>query len=69
MPGQSLWYARLAIERLIEDELELMLNPDANARFRRIEKRATKDFNQRFFARPGRGVPQRPPDLRAALGG
>ena len=67
LPGRSLWYARLAFERLVEDEIEVMLNPDANARFKRIEKRARKDFDQRYWSRPGRGLPQRAPDLGAAV--
>ena len=53
----------------MEDELEAMIDPNANARFRRIEKRAKKEFNQRFFARPGRGLPQRAPELSKAVGG
>ena len=69
LPGRSLWYARLAIERLIEDEIEAAIDPNASARFRRIEKRARRDFGQRFFARPGRGLPQRAPDLSKAVGG
>ncbi len=69
MPGRSLWYARLAFERLVEDEIEAAIDPIANARFRRIEKRARKDFDQRYWSRPGRGLPQRAPDLGAAVGG
>ena len=63
-----MWYARLAFERMVEDEIEVMLNPEAIARFRRIEKRARKDFDQRYWSRPGRGLPQRAPDFSAAAG-
>ena len=59
---------RLGI-RLIMDEIEMMLDSNAASRFRRIEKRAKKEFNQKFFARPGRGLPQRAPDLSKAVGG
>ena len=69
MPRRSPFYARLAIERLIEDEIEAAIDPNAPRRFKRIEQRAKKDFDQRFFARPGRGLPQRAPDLGAAVGG
>ncbi len=58
MPGRSLWYARLAFERMVEDEIEAMIDPNANARFRRIEKRARKDFDQRYWWRPGRPLPE-----------
>jgi hypothetical protein len=68
MPGRSLWYARLAFERMVEDEIEIMLNKDANARFRCIERRAKKEFDQNYWSRPGRGLPQRAPDLAVAIG-
>ena len=67
LPGRSLWYGRLAFERLIEDEIEMALDKNAASRFRRIEKRARKDFDQKFWSRPGRGLPQRAPDLSAAF--
>ncbi len=54
---------------LVEDEIEAMIDPNAAARFRRIEKRAKRDFDQKFWSRPGRGLPQRVPDLGAAVGG
>ena len=69
LPGGSLWYTRLATERLIMDEIEMMLDSNAASRFRRIEKRAKKEFDQRYFSRPGRGLPQRAPDLSRAVGG
>ena len=46
----------------------MAVDPIANARFRRIEKRAKRDFDQRYWSRPGRGLPQRAPDLGAAIG-
>ncbi len=69
MPGRSLWYARLAMERLIFDELEAAIDPKAAKSFRMIEQRARRDYGQRFFWRPGRPVPDRGPDLEAAVGG
>ena len=56
------------MERLIFDELERMADPDAAARFRRIEQRAKRETGQRFFWRPGRGLPEHGPDLGAAVG-
>ena len=44
MPGRSLWYARLALERLIFDELERAIDPKAAKSFRLIEQRARRDF-------------------------
>jgi len=68
-PGRSLWYANLAFDRLVFDEMQKMLDPNAAQSFRNIEDRARRDRGQRFFSRPGRGLPpQRSPDLAAALG-
>jgi len=68
LPGRSLWYLRAAWERLIADELNLWADPNANARFRRIERRARKEFDQGFWWRPGKTLPDRAPDLSAAGG-
>ena len=67
MPGRSLWYARLAMERLIFDQLEAAIDPNAAQSFRRIEQGARRDYGQRFFWKPGKTPPERGPDLGAAV--
>jgi hypothetical protein len=67
MPGRSLWYTRLATERLIFDEIDRLVDPDAPQKFQRIQRRAEKEFGQQFFAPPGGGL-ERAPDIGAALG-
>ena len=68
MPGRSTWYARLAFERLVFDNLDRVLDPQAEREFAKIERRYKKDRHQSFFSRPGRGVaPQRTPDLSQML--
>ena len=48
--GRAHWYTRLARERFISDELQAWADGgQAEARFRRIEKAARKDFDQRFL--------------------
>ncbi len=67
-PGRSLWSARLAMERLIFDEMQKMIDPNANAPSRRIERRAHRERGQGFFSPPGSGFPpKRRPDLGEAL--
>lgn len=66
-PGSTLWYSRLATDRLIWDQLQTMLDPDYRQSFRRMEQRARDDYNQRFWWRPGQMEPERGPDLGAAL--
>ena len=66
-PGRSLWHTRLAMERLIFDELEAVIDPRAANSFRKIEQGARRDYGQKFFWRPGTRAPQRAPDLGAAV--
>lgn len=68
VPGSSLWYARLAFQRLVLDQAHLMADPRARERFGRIEQRARQDFGQDYWWRPGQTSPQRAPDLGAAFG-
>ncbi len=66
LPGQNLWYTRLAFERTVLDNLMRAADPDYAQRFRRIERRAQRDYGQGFFAPPGGGL-ERGPDLSNAL--
>lgn len=60
MPGRSLWYTRLAWERFLSDEIQAWIDGgDAAARFRRVERNAHKNFDQRFWWRPGASAPRR----------
>lgn len=67
-PGTSLWYARLALDRMMWDRLHELADPDVGRRFRRIEQRALKEANQRFWWGPGDRAPERAPSLGAAIG-
>ena len=53
------------MERLIFDEMQKMIDPNANAAFRRIERRARRERGQSFFSAPGSGFPP----ARAGSGG
>ena len=67
-PGTSLWYARLALERMLWDRLEELADPDAGRTWQRSERRYRREFGQRYWWRPGAAAPSRPPDLAAAIG-
>ena len=64
LPGRNLCYTRLAWERFLSDEIQAWVDAgDAAARFRRVERNARKEFDQRFWWRPGALTPRRaPPD-------
>lgn len=67
-PGSSIWYARLAIERGIADQVSLMVDPEAPTRMRRLERRFESERGQQYWWRPGQLTPSRGPDFGAALG-
>lgn len=70
-PGGSLWYARLAYEREILDQIRKATDPKAYRRFK-AKERAARDFDTQFYYRPGASILQgdrvRAPDFGNALG-
>ncbi|MEJ0043177.1 MAG: hypothetical protein WDM81_13615 [Rhizomicrobium sp.] len=67
LPGGNIWYAQLAVQRLLYDRLALWADPDAKARTLRTEAKYRHDFGQRFWWRGGQLAPDRAPDLSNAL--
>lgn len=67
-PGRSLWYTKLAMERLVFDEMDWALDPEAHQGFSRVEQRARDEFDQEFFWRPGETRAERMPNMGAAFG-
>lgn len=62
MPGQSLWYTRLAFDRLVADQLYAAADPEYRKSWRRTEKYAAEQGTQYWWA-PGETQPDRAPDL------
>jgi hypothetical protein len=62
-PGSSLWYSKLATDRLIFDNIQSMIDPDYRSSFARYERRMKKDFGQTFWWGPGDALPERGPRL------
>lgn len=60
-PGKSLWYTRLAFERMIADQLKRQVDPKARSRFRRAINRRRKEYDQDHWWRPGEAAPRRLP--------
>lgn len=56
LPGQSLWYARLAFQREVVDQMALMIDERAPERMRKLEEKAMQDWNQSFFSPPGSSI-------------
>lgn len=69
LPGSSLWFARLAFERQVMDQMALMIDPRAPERFRRIEDQARKNWGNEHWWRRGETAPDRAPDPARILEG
>jgi hypothetical protein len=62
-PGSTLWYTRLGLERLVIDQLQMMADPKARSKLRRLEGRYRTDYGQKYWWRPGETEPRRAPDM------
>ena len=67
-PGASLWYTRLAWDRVLMDQLQAQVDPDAHRAFHRRAARRRREFGNEFWWAPGRREPTRMPQLGRALG-
>lgn len=64
-PGGSIWYLRLAIDRLVSDQAMLMTDPEAHKLFRQRINKTQKDYGQKYWWAPGASLPERAPDLES----
>ena len=62
------FYLRAAYERAILDRLQSIADPQAQRAWRDQIRRTKQDYNQDWFWQPGDTMPERGPDLGAALG-
>ena len=60
-PGRSAWFGKLAFERLIFDQLDYLLDPNADEAFSRVEQYARERSGNDYFWRPGSTAPDRLP--------
>lgn len=67
-PVASTWWAGQAWQHMILDRLDELVNPRAAQRWKAMETRAMNETGQRYWWRPGQTLPERGPDLGAAVG-
>lgn len=67
-PGSSLWYTKMATDRIIFDNIQAMIDPNYRASFQRYEQRMKREFGQSFWWGPGDNLPSRAPDFGAVTG-
>jgi hypothetical protein len=66
-PGNSIWWSRVAFERLVADQMQKEIDPDY-ARSWRATQRRVKQQGQEFWWEPGETSPKRAPRYNS-LGG
>lgn len=66
--GSSLWYTRLAFDRIVSDQLQAFLDPQAEKDWRRREKQRAKDYGTHSWWHQGDLAPARGPDLTNIAG-
>lgn len=66
IPGNNLWYARAAFDRLIADQIDEAINPDIRNARKRLDRYAREQGTAYWWA-PGDTAPERAPDFANAL--
>lgn len=58
VPGATLWYARLPIERLMLDGIERAIDPEFTKKRSRQEKNLQRKYGQQYYWRRGEALPE-----------
>ena len=66
-PGSSLWYSRLAMERMVVDQAQIWANPKARSSMRRTVNNYRRNYKQNYWWKPGSATPTRSPNLDNAM--
>lgn len=66
--ASSLWYQRRAFDAGVADQLQLLLDPEAEVAFDRATSRAMRDYGTPLWWERGEILPSRAPDMTNALG-
>lgn len=67
VPGQSLWYLRTALDRLVTDQIQRSIDPAYDESWRRIDRMAREQGQGQWWQR-GELAPSRGPQLNAETG-
>ncbi len=67
--ASSLWYARVAYDRLVADTLQSYLDPGAETAWKRQMRQHERDYGTRPWWKRGASGPDRFPDISNAAGG
>lgn len=67
-PGSSLWYGRLALERMFWDQLHEAMDPDAARDYAKKERKRVKSYGNASWWTPTQMTPDRAPNLSNIAG-
>lgn len=68
-PGGNIWYARLAMERFVWDQLQSLTDPDWQMRVGHLEKWYRAQFGNSYWWHHGDLAPARAPDMSTSVPG
>lgn len=68
-PLSSMWWSRAAFSRLVSDNMQRALDPEAEEAFRRRATRMERETGQGQWWAQGQNAPERAPDLAGSFGG
>lgn len=66
-PAATYWPTRVALDRMLWDQLQLALDPEAAVGFAQAERRRARDYGNQAWWRPGQTAPHRAPDMSRAI--
>lgn len=66
--ASSLWYQRLAFDRLVADQMQQFLDADAYENWKRQERNRTRSYGNETWWGRGKTAPSRGPNFSTALG-
>lgn len=61
------FYTKLAVDRLLWDNIQQLADPDYRGSFRRMEQKMREETGQEFWWIPGQNTPERGPNLGAGI--
>jgi hypothetical protein len=67
VPGQNLFYIRLAVDRLLADQIQSHIDPNYTQSWRTMERTSHK-AGQEYWWAPGETAPERAPDMANIAG-
>lgn len=68
-PLATLWPTRVALDRMVWDQLQRVLDPEAEELWRQYDRRMKRDYGTRNWWDRGEALPRRAPDLGNIIGG